>query len=46
MVDFYGKLVGRYTVRPMDPLGFENSIHALGGSACDFLGLLDCALDI
>ena len=21
MVDFYGKLVGKYTVRPMDPLG-------------------------
>ena len=21
MVDFYGKLVGKYTVRPMDPMG-------------------------
>ena len=21
IVDFYGKLVGKYTVRPMDPMG-------------------------
>ena len=24
LVDFYGKLVGKYTVRPMDPTGMSN----------------------
>ena len=23
MVDFYGKLVGKYAVRPMDPMGYD-----------------------
>ena len=27
MVDFYGKLVGKYTFRPMDPLGYPYRIH-------------------
>ena len=25
MVDFYGKFVGKYTVRPMDPLGLRTT---------------------
>ena len=34
MVDFYGKLVGKYTVRPMDPMGLQSrEFFFLGRSA-------------
>ena len=32
MVDFYGKLVGKYTIRPMDPMGMAPSRRSKQGT--------------